>query len=264
MRWWGLSRADEEFGGVRSAFKVLDSDGSNELSYREFRGACRNYGFQGDIRGIFEALDQGGELSLQYKEVIFLDDWETALPISLEGAESQMEVNPTAVKADQNICLDYRTCVPGPGAYEMFSGFAATPMMPSARHNGAFTFARRHVLQGLPRTVGPARYEPSLQPTTRGKPSWGFGTATREQKDTHSLKRRTPRPPRTARARSAQDTGRGTAKGEASNCFMSSPGPGSYDTAIESTAPRFSMRPRRVLHLHPAQQAQTDGRPFSH
>lgn len=42
--------ANEEFGGVRSAFKALDSDTSGSLNYKEFKAACRNYGFTGDCR----------------------------------------------------------------------------------------------------------------------------------------------------------------------------------------------------------------------
>merc|ERR1719161_3307334 len=45
--------AADQFGGVRSAFKVLDSDDSNDLTYREFRRAVRDYGYQGDAKRLF-------------------------------------------------------------------------------------------------------------------------------------------------------------------------------------------------------------------
>ena len=37
----------------------------------------------------------------------------------------------------------YATIAPGPGAYDVLSGFAAQPRVPTARHSGAHTFGRR-------------------------------------------------------------------------------------------------------------------------
>jgi hypothetical protein len=89
---------------VRSAFKVLDSDGSDELTYREFRAAVRSFGFQGDIRTIFDALDQQGEKLLQLKEIAFLDDWEIPLPVSTPGVDAHHEPHkePEKSKHDNN------------------------------------------------------------------------------------------------------------------------------------------------------------------
>merc|ERR1719282_1435490 len=53
--------ADNEFGGVRSAFKIFDRDNSGELTFKEFRNACRNYGFPGNLRNLFLCIDQGGD-----------------------------------------------------------------------------------------------------------------------------------------------------------------------------------------------------------
>ncbi|CAE8586126.1 unnamed protein product [Polarella glacialis] len=68
--------ADQEFGGVRSAFQLFDEDGSNEVTYIEFKRACRIYGFNGPVKQIFRALDVGQSGTLSLNEVAFLDGWE--------------------------------------------------------------------------------------------------------------------------------------------------------------------------------------------
>lgn len=76
--------ADDQFGGVRSAFSVFDDDGSNEVTYKEFRQACKIYGFYGDVLLLFRALDAESNGSLSMSEVAFLDDWEMPDEESLE------------------------------------------------------------------------------------------------------------------------------------------------------------------------------------
>jgi hypothetical protein len=248
--------ADDEFGGVRSAFKVLDSDGSNELSFREFRGACRNFGFQGEIRALFDALDQAprgddreSEQMLQYKEVVFLDDWETHLPVSAEGVESQQELQKQPEEVNANMLLDYTTFSPGPGAYDVYPGFA-TMRHATARHSGAFTFTKRRPLPALPKSVGPARYDPSLKYVAGSKPAWSFSCAARGEQRTPRLKPHGT----SSRSVSLQGTPR----------EMPSPGPGSYDLKSSYSGPRYSMRPRRVLSVHPTERPPSDGcRAFS-
>lgn len=66
----------EEFGNVKAAFSVFDDDGSKRLSFQEFRGACRVYGFGGDIKRIFDCCDVAHEKSLSLQDVAFLDDWQ--------------------------------------------------------------------------------------------------------------------------------------------------------------------------------------------
>lgn len=66
----------EEFGNVESAFGVIDDDGSNSLSLQEFRGACRIYGFRGDIRRVFDCFDTSNTKNLSRKDIVFLDNWE--------------------------------------------------------------------------------------------------------------------------------------------------------------------------------------------
>lgn len=66
----------KEFGTVKSAFSVFDEDGSNSLTFEEFRGACRIYGYTGHYRKLFDSCDINQEGTLSLKEVAFLDEWE--------------------------------------------------------------------------------------------------------------------------------------------------------------------------------------------
>lgn len=68
--------ATDECGSVKSAFQVFDADKSSELSHKEFRNACRIYGFEGDPRKLFKALDSDGRGTLSLDEISFLDEWE--------------------------------------------------------------------------------------------------------------------------------------------------------------------------------------------
>mmetsp|Transcript_133735 Transcript_133735/g.285971 ORF Transcript_133735/g.285971 Transcript_133735/m.285971 type:complete len:821 (-) Transcript_133735:25-2487(-) len=79
--------AVEEFGSVRSAFGVFDGDGSNEISYNEFRACCRIYGYDGCSKSIFGALDLESNLALSVEEVAFLDDWDFDVEDSKEPQE---------------------------------------------------------------------------------------------------------------------------------------------------------------------------------
>lgn len=229
--------ADNEFGSVRSAYKVLDADNNNDLSFREFYAACRNYGFQGDPRSLFEALDQGNEKILQYKEVVFLDDWDVHPAVtSIEGVvdpQEAQEKQEEPMGFAKNM-LEYQTAVPGPGAYDVLSGFGATPLMPCTKHGGAFSFTNRRPWPRLQKSVGPARYDPSLKPTIASKPSWSFGDPKRFFGDRRS-------------------TGHGRRTMWCPN-QISSPGPGSYDLKSTYHGPKFSMRPRRGMVVHPGQK----------
>lgn len=71
FRRWAIA----EFGSVRQLFTTFDKDKSNSLSFLEWRGALKVYGYDGPSRELFQALDVGGEGSLSVKEVDFLDDW---------------------------------------------------------------------------------------------------------------------------------------------------------------------------------------------
>eukprot|EP00933_Yihiella_yeosuensis_P042204 TRINITY_DN36752_c0_g1_i1.p1 TRINITY_DN36752_c0_g1~~TRINITY_DN36752_c0_g1_i1.p1 ORF type:complete len:1033 (+),score=228.36 TRINITY_DN36752_c0_g1_i1:229-3327(+) len=89
------SWAWQEFGSVRSAFSVFDSDGSGSLSFQEFRGSLRIYGYNGIARTLFSALDVGGEGTLSMGEVAFLDAWE----INPSKAEQQARKSKAALKS---------------------------------------------------------------------------------------------------------------------------------------------------------------------
>lgn len=67
--------ADTEFGSVKSAFILFDTDRSGSLSVREWRQACRIYGYNGCPRLLFFALDVDGGGFLSMAETSFLDGW---------------------------------------------------------------------------------------------------------------------------------------------------------------------------------------------
>jgi len=77
-----------EFGSVKSLFSVFDNDGSNSITFQEWRGNCRVYGFAGSAKRLFLALDVGGEGTLSLKEVDFLDAWD--VPDELEEPPSPL------------------------------------------------------------------------------------------------------------------------------------------------------------------------------
>merc|ERR1740117_745992 len=133
-----------------------------------------------------------------------------------DSTEEQME-------RTGNQLLEYGTPVPGPGAYEILPAFGAMPKMPTAKYGGAFTFSCRKSWVGKLAKLsacGPGDYTPQLRQTISRKPAWGFGTSSR------GLVTR-----------------------------MGTPGPGSYELSKPNAeGPRFSMRPRRGLHLHPSQR----------
>ncbi|OLP74525.1 hypothetical protein AK812_SmicGene45902, partial [Symbiodinium microadriaticum] len=78
FRRWAI----QEFGSVRQLFQIFDKDGSNSLSFLEWRGALRVYGYDGPSRAgdsmltallpthreLFQALDVDQEGTLSMKE----------------------------------------------------------------------------------------------------------------------------------------------------------------------------------------------------
>jgi len=67
--------ADTEFGGVRSAFGAFDEDASNSITLKEWRHACRIYGFNNGAVALFKELDVEGNGTLAVEELSFLDEW---------------------------------------------------------------------------------------------------------------------------------------------------------------------------------------------
>lgn len=233
--------ADSEFGGVKSAFKVLDADGSGSLSFHEFKLACRDYGFPGDCRRLFKSLDQQGEGMLQMHEMFFLDSWQIedqkGPPAISESGSKTSELD----KKHGGCLLEYCTENPGPGSYTIPSSFGHCERVPGARHGGAFSFAGRHGFGKAPRRIGPARYCPTLLSTTPNRPAWSFS------------------PPQTRPASAdaaAKPRHRSmSARGERGLAVArpATPGPGAYDAEpLAPGGPKFTMRPRRALPLHPS------------
>mmetsp|Transcript_47752 Transcript_47752/g.153760 ORF Transcript_47752/g.153760 Transcript_47752/m.153760 type:complete len:734 (+) Transcript_47752:239-2440(+) len=177
---------DQEFGGCRYAFKAMDPHKTNSLNFREFRSACRSYGYQGDITSLFASLDQhGNKHVLILDEVAFLDDWDTddgpgnLSPDDLEVLRSTPEAAASGARDAKAAPKTTLFVTPGPGAYDFNSSFAPAPGTACARHGGAFSMgARLQPLWTKPH-VGPLDYRPndgSISARPR-KPAWAFGDA---------------------------------------------------------------------------------------
>lgn len=238
--------ADEEFGSVRSAFKVFDSDQSGELSLTEFSSTVRLYGFQGEEHTLFKCLDSNRQGKLLLTDITFLDNWEVphSSPSEFQDNCSMEHQESTANPMNQSkyssaegainercppdSTFIYETEAPGPGTYTLISTFGALPRMPTARHSGSWSFSKRHAESCLLKldSVGPAPVDlcPDLSTQTRRKPAWSFGTESR---------------PATAGV---------PVKGLA-------PGPGSYNLNPWSDGgPKFSFGSRRGVVMHPNQK----------
>jgi hypothetical protein len=254
------SWADKEFGGVRSAFQVLDADGSAELSYREFRRATRDFGFIGETRILFQCLDVDATGSLTLDEVSFLDEWEDEF--AEEADEVEVEEKTARKHQHGEDLLGYLTSTPGPGAYDVTSGLGALPGAPGSKHLGSASIsggtfraalscplgrpgtwpgianerprsqktARSSLISRLDKDantlapVGPGTYNPQIPGTFREidqRRPWGFGRAKRQLSKTDS-------------------------EGE-----KATPGPGSYEHKLTPRSPQFSIVPRRFKSGNP-------------
>jgi len=221
---------DTEFGCVRSAFKVLDKDKSGELSMQEFRLAVIQYSFNGPEILLFKCLDANSQKRLMLPDVVFLDDWElppqdgdegmSALEFAEEKGSKRGESQELSVVES---LYDYQTDAPGPGCYDVLSGFGALPRMPTARHSGSWSFGKRPAPAWLDKaeSVGPStrNYPSDVSAVQRRKPAWSFGFGSRPMSHQESI----------------------------------SPGPGSYEapTAFLGNAPMYSIAPRRGGVMHP-------------
>jgi len=237
---------DMEFGGVRSAFKVLDRDASGNMSYREFRLACRSFGFTRDVKRVFDSLDQNSEGSISFKEAVFLDDWDMPLE-DTDGGPSRNSVlqeltfDAGIEQPPTSPTLEYSTFCPGPGAYTIPCTFGCKDKA-STKHSSAYSFGNkgRSWLQYCKtKSVGPAKYEPAVQNMVRKKPAWTFANSSRCTVADGSVGIM----PRGISVRSLTDDG-----------LLPQPGPGSYDIRSVADAPMFSFQPRRGLNVHPSQR----------
>ncbi|CAJ1332424.1 unnamed protein product, partial [Effrenium voratum] len=95
------SWADQEFGGVRAAFTVLDEDNSGDFTLREFIKMLRFYGFQGDCRAVYLTLDCEGQGKVSMNDLAFLDAWELQSHPIEEEPES-LNCTQTEAKATRN------------------------------------------------------------------------------------------------------------------------------------------------------------------
>ena len=95
------SWADQEFGGVRAAFTVLDEDNSGDFTLREFIKMLRFYGFQGDCRAVYLTLDCEGQGKVSMNDLAFLDAWELQSHPIEEEPES-LNCTRTEAKATRN------------------------------------------------------------------------------------------------------------------------------------------------------------------
>eukprot|EP00747_Dinoflagellata_sp_TGD_P095898 gnl/TRDRNA2_/TRDRNA2_166648_c0_seq1.p1 gnl/TRDRNA2_/TRDRNA2_166648_c0~~gnl/TRDRNA2_/TRDRNA2_166648_c0_seq1.p1 ORF type:complete len:801 (-),score=144.13 gnl/TRDRNA2_/TRDRNA2_166648_c0_seq1:54-2456(-) len=235
--------ADAEFGSVRSAFNVFDTDGSNEVSYREFRRACRSYGFERDVHALFHALDHEKNGNLSMDEVAFLDDWEqtvmddNSVGDDKEGPRSSIKSPGSLVKARTgliSVCQTTEYCSegPGPANYVLPSTIGAGPRTPMLNFSGAYSFRKRtggEKLHPLKKdsSPSPASYNDreARAAVTTAKPSWSFGSETRKAIE---------RP-----------------------VVSTTPGPGHYCGEVNARhqlhrqGPATMMSPRRPLKVHP-------------
>lgn len=227
--------ADDEMGGVRCAFRILDQDNSNELSLREFRRSARDYGFEGDATNIFEILDINRVGRISYGQLAFIDDWHMNYDDAEEDDDGIDEgAYAPQARAGRPALITYRTDCPGPGAYNLTSSFGSSEKAPMIKHNGGFSFSRtitrskKHKVASSKYDVGPApgQYNPEPAKVEKSrKPAWGFGTM-----------RRNLRPVRPNSSKS--------------------PGPGSYETVTSkpTRGPAFSMGSRPPIVVHPNQK----------
>mmetsp|Transcript_7709 Transcript_7709/g.16945 ORF Transcript_7709/g.16945 Transcript_7709/m.16945 type:complete len:721 (-) Transcript_7709:15-2177(-) len=240
--------ADDEFGGVRSAFGVFDCDASQEVNYREFRKGCRRYGYAGDTHSLFRALDVDRNGVLGLDQVSFLDNWDVPEPPvpmdpswaaasggdTLSGGNSirSTEYGGSTTCADSQLLTIYHSVGPGPGTYAPPTTVGAGPLAPTVRFAGAYQFGRRYPLMlpgiGAPRDSSdfpsPGDYDDrqGIDALAPGKPSCIFGT---ERRRVVEVSEKLP--------------------------VGHSPGPGSYACRSATAAPSYSCSPRRPLKIHP-------------
>ncbi|CAJ1400637.1 unnamed protein product [Effrenium voratum] len=228
------SWADAQFGSVRAAFKVLDKDKSGELSLPEFRHAVLSNGLSScDEVLLFKCLDCSGHGRLLLHEVHFLDDWEPRQDEEKGDEDETKTISQSATwtEASADTMYSYATLAPGPGAYNLLSGFGAHPRVPMARHMGAHAFSGRPQTSWLKTTiqsVGPGAFEKDPKDSAtqrRHKPSWQFAT--------------TDRMP---------------------NQVSDSPGPGHYQAQPAFNGPQFSFGCRRGFTLHPLEKPPLSAR----
>lgn len=221
---------DEEFGGVRSATEFLLSAQNRGISYTEFRKACRQYGFEGQVRSLFVTLDVDENKELYLNDVAFLEAWDFPESHPSPGENwaprgSRMDKAGTYHQPEPGFrsshLPEYDTSGPGPAAYEVPTTVGVGPASQVVHFNGSYTIQRRRTFQlpGLGESGKiPAPFSYSTAFVSLNKPSWVFGSARREANEVP-----------------VQD---------------GSPGPGTY-TLHQREGPSAFCTPRRKLKVHP-------------
>jgi len=233
--------ADEEFGGVRSAFTVFDCDESKNVTYREFRRTCRAYGYElEDPKVIFKALDTENNGTLGLDEVVFLDDWHFQDRTHEDLDEEVAQTAPKDARGlyAEGMCTRYETDGPGPNiAFPPTLG--SGPAVPMLRFSGAFSFRKRP--ERLPNINKDAEWIPSPQHYDAAKLSFSELTA---------------------RSKPAFSWGSSPQRGPESS--RTGPGPGAY--GLQMLADRgvaAICSPRRPLRVHPLFKGHLETRPLT-
>lgn len=91
--------AQNEFGSVRSAFKVFDDDDSGLITLKEFVHNCHIYGYEGNAHDMFHVIDINRDKTLCYKELAFLEDF----VIEEHGADDVDLVKPSGQEPGDSV-----------------------------------------------------------------------------------------------------------------------------------------------------------------
>lgn len=87
---------EQHFGGVETAFRYMDTDGSGLVSFSEMKRQCAKHAWDGDVRALFHCLQADkstGKRHLSLQDVLFLDSW------SPREEVEEMMVGPTVSRA---------------------------------------------------------------------------------------------------------------------------------------------------------------------
>lgn len=81
------------------------------------------------------------------------------------------------VHAGHSLSSQKRSVTPGPGAYNVRSGFGARASLPGAKHHGTFSMGKKLFEPWSIATIGPDKYQACLEKTKSTKPAWSFPCA---------------------------------------------------------------------------------------
>lgn len=230
------SWADDEFGSARAAFGVFDTDASNDLSMKEFRRACKQYGFGGNCDELFRAFDADGQGRLSSNEVAFLDDWDVDAGDVPELPTAQLPLFGTPKENSKpNLIAPYCTAAPGPNAYDIGTTIGSKSNV--SRSGVACSIASRKPWNlgrlNEDRDIKPAgadyNVNPGMKRVMKRQPSCNFSAQTELRKSN-----------------------------EKKSMPSLVPGPGHYSIhqdTHQSGAPQWSFAGRHLVVAHPSEKA---------